>query len=85
MIRTACGKKITIHGSANLRTSSNIEQIVIEHTPSLFDFCAEVHHSIIEKHKTINKAVRRTALWSAILGEGAENAAPASGAKLAGV
>jgi len=85
MIRTACGKKITIHGSANLRTSSNIEQIVIEHTPGLFDFCAEVHHSIIEKHKTINKAVRRTALWSAILGEGAENAAPASGAKLAGV
>lgn len=70
MIRTKCGKKITIHGSANLRTSSNIEQIVIEHTPDLFDFCAEVHHSIIEKHKTINKPVRRKALWSAVLGEG---------------
>lgn len=67
MIRTACGKKITIHGSANLRTSSNIEQIVIEHSPKLFDFCAEVHHSIIDKHKTINKAVRRTALWDAVL------------------
>lgn len=67
MIRTACGKKITIHGSANLRTSSNIEQIVIEHSPGLFDFCAEVHHSIIDKHKTINKPVRRTALWSAVL------------------
>ena len=75
MIRTACGKKITIHGSANLRTSSNIEQIVVEHTPGLFDFCAEVHHSIIEKHKTINKPVRRTALWSAVLGAG-EPAAP---------
>lgn len=70
MIRTACGKKITIHGSANLRTSSNIEQIVIENTPSLFDFCAEVHHGIIEAHKTINKPVRRTALWSAVLGDG---------------
>lgn len=69
MIRTVCGKKITIHGSANLRTSSNIEQIVIEHSPKLFDFCAEVHHSIIEKHKTINKPVRRTALWAAVLGE----------------
>lgn len=69
IIRTACGKKITIHGSANLRTSSNIEQIVIEHTPSLFDFCAEVHHGIIKAHATINKAVRRTALWSAVLGE----------------
>jgi hypothetical protein len=75
MIRTACGKKITIHGSANLRTSSNIEQIVIEHSPQLFDWCAEVHHSIIEKHKTINKPVRRTALWAAVLGD---DAPPAS-------
>lgn len=70
MIRTRCGKKITIHGSANLRTSSNIEQIVIEHSPTLFDFCAQVHHAIIDRHKTINKAVRRTDLWSAVL-EGA--------------
>ena len=68
MIRTACGKKITIHGSANLRTSSNIEQIVIEHTPSLYDWCHEVHAGIIERHKTINKPVRRTQLWSAVLG-----------------
>lgn len=71
MIRTTCGKKITIHGSANLRTSSNIEQIVVEHSPSLFDFCAEVHHSIINTHKTINKAVRRNALWAAVLGNDA--------------
>ena len=76
MIRTACGKKITIHGSANLRTSSNIEQIVVEHTPGLFDFCADVHHGIIEKHKTINKPVRRTALWSAVLGSGEQIALP---------
>lgn len=71
MIRTTCGKKITIHGSANLRTSSNIEQIVIEHSPSLFDFCAEIHHNIIEMHKTINKPVRRNALWAAVLGNDA--------------
>jgi len=73
MIRTTCGKKITIHGSANMRTSSNIEQIVIEASPGLFDFCAEVHHSIIEKHKTINKPVQRTALWSAVLCENMQN------------
>lgn len=69
MIRTACGKKITIHGSANMRTSSNIEQIVIEHSPDLFDFCANVHHNIIEMHKTINKPLRRTALWQTVLAE----------------
>ena len=79
MIRTACGKKITLHGSANLRTSSNIEQLVIEHSPTLFDFCAEVHHSIVEKHKTINKAVRRTDLWSAVL-ENGEHEKPLPGA-----
>jgi hypothetical protein len=69
MICTACGKKITIHGSANLRTSANIEQIVVEHTPDLYDFCFETHSRIIEAHKTINKPVRRTALWAAVLGE----------------
>lgn len=68
MIKTTCGKKITIHGSANLRTSSNIEQIAIEHLPELFDDWADVHHQIIERHKTINKAVRRTQLWSSVLG-----------------
>jgi hypothetical protein len=26
-----------------------------------------VHASIVDKHKTINKPVRRTALWSAVL------------------
>lgn len=77
MIRTACGKKITIHGSANLRTSSNIEQIVIEHTPSLYDWCHGVHAGIIEKHKTINKPVRRTALWSAVLATDEDNTWPA--------
>jgi hypothetical protein len=81
MIRTSCGKKITIHGSANLRTSSNIEQIVIEHSPSLFDFCAEVHHSIIAAHKTINKAVRRNALWAAVLGNDAPTEAVAVNTK----
>jgi hypothetical protein len=54
---------------ANLRTSGNIEQIVVEHSPELFDFCAEVHHSIIETHKTINKAVRRADLWGAVLAQ----------------
>ena len=67
MIRTSCGKKIVIHGSANMRSSSNIEQIVIENSPELFDFSAEIHHAIIERHKTINKPVRRNELWRAVL------------------
>lgn len=54
LIRTECGKKIVIHGSANLRSSSNIEQIVVENSPMLFDFNAEIHNNIIARHKTIN-------------------------------
>lgn len=77
MIHTACGKKITIHGSANLRTSSNIEQIVIEHSQSLYDWCHAVHAGIIDRHKTINKPVRRTELWSAVLGTDEDNTWPA--------
>ena len=77
MIRTACGNKITIHGSANLRTSSNIEQIVIEHSPSLYDWCHAVHAGIIERHKTINKPVRRTQLWGAVLATDEDNTWPA--------
>lgn len=80
MIRTACGRRIVIHGSANLRTSSNIEQIVIENSPALYDFCADAHHRIIDTHKTINKPVRRTALWRAVLGEADDPAAPVNAA-----
>ena len=72
MIRTVCGRQIVIHGSANLRTSSNIEQIVIENSPELFKFCGDIHHGIINAHKTINKPVRRTALWDAVLGDGVQ-------------
>ena len=67
MIRTKCGKKITIHGSANMRTSSNIEQIVIEAGDDIYEFCYGIHASIVEMHKTINKPVRRNALWQAVL------------------
>ena len=76
MIRTACGKTITIHGSANMRTSSNIEQIVIEGGRDLYEFSYGIHAAIIEKHKTINKPVRRSALWQAVLT--AEEKNPAS-------
>ena len=59
LIKTACGKKITIHGSANLRTSQNVEQIVIECDEDLFDFNQRWHNDIIEQYATIRKTVRK--------------------------
>lgn len=66
IIETYCGLKIVCHGSANLRSSGNIEQLQIEENETLFDFNDEYQNSIIEKYKTINKAVRSKPLWNAV-------------------
>lgn len=57
---------INIHGSANLRTSDNLEQIVIEDNESLYEWNEEWQSKIIEKYKTIKKMVRSKQLWEAI-------------------
>lgn len=72
MFETLGGKKIVMHGSANLRSSSNIEQFTIEENPGLYDFHFEYHNRIIEKYMTINKEIKRNkslrgeALWKEI-------------------
>ncbi len=66
LIETHDGMKIVMHGSANLRSSSNIEHICIEENPELYDFNLEVQAAILDKYKTIKKSVRRTNLWQAV-------------------
>ena len=66
LFETHAGSKVTIHGSANLRSSGNIEHICIEENEPLFDFNQEIQSSIIEKYKTINKAIRHETLWQAV-------------------
>ncbi len=72
MFETLGGKKIVMHGSANLRSSSNIEQFTIEENPGLYDFHFDYHSRIIDKYKTINKEIKRNkslrgeALWKEI-------------------
>lgn len=63
LIETECGKRIIIHGSANLRTSKNVEQIVIECDQDLYKFNWQWHREIIERYKTINKTVGAKELW----------------------
>ncbi|MCX6222467.1 MAG: hypothetical protein NTZ69_15960 [Bacteroidia bacterium] len=63
---TLGGKKIVIHGSANLRSSSNLEQFTIEDNPELFDFYDDYQERIIAKYQTINKPVRVKPLWDLI-------------------
>ena len=66
LIRTTGGAKITIHGSANLRTSSNVEQAMVEHNPALYDFNHEWHHAVLGRYATINKSLRRNELWQQV-------------------
>lgn len=68
LIETHCGMKIVIHGSANLRSSSNIEHLCIEESPELFDFNQQVMDSIIETYKIINKPIRYKTLWQQVQG-----------------
>lgn len=66
LIETHCGNKFVFHGSANLRSSANIEQVCFEENKTLFDFHNEYNQRIIEKYKTINKSIRVGKLWKLI-------------------
>lgn len=58
LIETESGHKIVMHGSANLRSSDNIEQFSIEEDAGVYDFNMEYQTQILEKYKTIDKTVR---------------------------
>lgn len=55
---TTGGKKIAIHGSANLRSSGNVEQFILEENAEIYDFFDGIADEIIDKYKTINHAIR---------------------------
>lgn len=59
-------KKIVISGSANLRTSDNLEQVSIEENEDLYDFNYTVHKNILNEYKTINKSIKSKKLWHVV-------------------
>ena len=59
LIKTLGEKYIVIQGSANLRSSNNIEQFTIEENKDLYNFYMEYHTQIIEEYKTINKNIKK--------------------------
>lgn len=65
------GIHLCIHGSANLRSSGNIEQIMIQDSKEIYDFITETNDRVIAKFKTINKSVRRAQLWHGVVEAGA--------------
>jgi len=65
-LETFKGNKLVFHGSANMRSSSNLEQLMIEENKDLYDFNNEIFTSIIEKYATVKKSLRRNQLWNVI-------------------
>ena len=61
--KTAGGKHIVIHGSANLRSSGSIEQFTLEENKKLYDFYNEQFKKIVEKYATIKKPIRNKNAW----------------------
>ena len=67
------GIKLVIHGSANLRSSGNIEQIMLQDSPEMYDYMQEINDKLIENSKTINhKSKRRNELWQVVQENSAE-------------
>lgn len=66
IFETLGGKYIVIHGSANLRSSDNIEQFTIEENEELYRFYEEFQDKILDRYKTINKPIRGKTVWNLI-------------------
>lgn len=60
---TLGGRKIIMHGSANLRSSGNIEQFTMEENPELYEFYDDHFNRIIDKYATIRKPIRNSKAW----------------------
>lgn len=69
MIKTQCGHTLTIHGSANMRTSDSVEQFMIESCPDLYAFNRDWHGSILDSYSTIKKSTRGKPLWRVVATE----------------
>lgn len=57
------GTKIVMHGSANLRSSANVEQFTIEANEELYDFYEKIFTPLIDYYATIKKSVRAKKQW----------------------
>jgi len=55
LIKTDNNDKIVIHGSANLRSSGNFEQMMIENNENLYDFNYEYQKTMMKRYSTIKK------------------------------
>jgi hypothetical protein len=66
LIRTSCGRNLVLHGSANLRSSRNVEQFVIENNSDLHAFNHGWMSHLLEAFTATKKSIRGEALWQEV-------------------
>lgn len=66
LIKTDCGQNLIMHGSANLRSSRNLEQFMVENNRSLYDFNASWTKKILSGFSVTKKKLRGDALWQVL-------------------
>lgn len=66
IINTSCGQHLVLHGSANLRSSRNLEQLVIARSKELYDFNRFWMLHLLEHFRINRKSLRGDALWQAL-------------------
>ena len=69
IFETVKNRFFVFHGSANLRSSSNIEQICLEENKELYLWYDKIQSSIADEFKTINKSLRSKKLWQTVVKE----------------
>lgn len=72
LIKTTCGRHLVLGGSANLRSSLNIEQITIDNDPAIYKFHRDWMSNILNNYHVNHVMLRREALWQQV----AKNAEP---------
>lgn len=58
IFETEKGGKIVMFGSANMKSSDNLENFMIEENPELYDLSYDFFRKITERYKTINKSIK---------------------------
>lgn len=68
-MKTHHGHTLTCHGSANLRSSNSIEQIMLEQGEDLYNFNREIFETLAETYGTLNykQMVKGDTTWQAVL------------------
>lgn len=67
IVKTECGKHFILHGSANLRSSRNIEQFCIENNEELYKFNSAWMEKILCNFTATKKSTRGERLWQTVM------------------